>query len=109
MNLSRPKNLESNSALSMLNPEYYKTEPCLNKVLNKELLKWKLRVPEHGRKTTDNEEERPKSTKSRLQNSFPKVGFEAAHAQIWNFSSCLHFLWSSVALAWFLIARKETS
>jgi hypothetical protein len=52
----------------------------------------------------DNEEERPKSTKSLLQNPFCKLGSEEeqAHEHAIIFSFNLHFFWLNKILLWFL-------
>jgi hypothetical protein len=47
--------------------------------------RWKSSVPRDG-KIIENEEDRPKSNKSLLQNSFWEVGFEVANAHAWNLS-----------------------
>ena len=66
------------------------------------------KLPKVG-KIKENEEDRPKSTKSLLQNPFWEVGSEVANAHGWNLSRILHFLCFSIVLVRSLIANKQHS
>ena len=68
----------------------------------------RCKLPKVG-KIKENEEDRPKSTKSLLQNPFWEVGSEVANAHGWNLSRILHFLCFSIVLVRSLIANKQHS